>query len=46
MDLELQKLLYKLFGTSKQSAQPFLRPALDNALPKLQKNIAKALGGK
>lgn len=34
------------YGTSNQSAQPFLRPALDNALPKLQKNIAKALGGK
>ena len=34
------------FGTSKQSAKPFMRPALDKAITQLNKDIAKTLGGK
>ena len=34
------------FGTSKQSAQPFMRPALDKAITQLNKDMAKTLGGK
>lgn len=34
------------YGTSKQGAKPFLRPALDSALKQLEKDIAKTLGGK
>ena len=38
--------LYVEFGTSKQSAQPFMRPALDKAITQLNKDMAKTLGGK
>ena len=34
------------FGTSKQSAQPFMRPALDKAITQLNRDMAKTLGGK
>ena len=34
------------FGTSKQKAQPFMRPALDKAITQLNKDMAKTLGGK
>ena len=34
------------FGTSKQKAQPFIRPALDKAITQLNKDMAKTLGGK
>ena len=37
---------YVEFGTSKQSAQPFMRPALDKAITQLNKDMAKTLGGK
>lgn len=37
---------YVEYGTSKQGAKPFLRPALDSSLKQLEKDIAKALGGK
>ena len=38
--------LYVEFGTSKQSAQPFMRPALDKAITQLNRDMAKTLGGK
>lgn len=34
------------FGTSKQSAQPFMRPAFDKAITQLHKDMVKTLGGK
>ena len=34
------------FGTSKQKAQPFMRPALDKAITQLNRDMAKTLGGK
>ena len=34
------------FGTSKQSAKPFMRPAFDKAITQLHKDMAKTLGGK
>lgn len=37
---------YVEFGTSKQSAQPFMRPALDKAITQLNRDMAKTLGGK
>ena len=37
---------YVEFGTSEQSAQPFMRPALDKAITQLNKDMAKTLGGK
>ena len=37
---------YVEFGTSKQSAQPFMRPALDKAITQLNRDMSKTLGGK
>ena len=38
--------LYVEFGTSKQKAQPFMRPALDKAITQLNIDMVKTLGGK
>ena len=34
------------FGTSKQKAKPFMRPALDKAIAQLNRDMANTLGGK
>lgn len=38
--------LYVELGTSRAPAQPFLRPAVDAAAPKLTQRLRAALGGR